>query len=60
MVKKIELNRYTPDPDKFKYYIDYVSDNPGEKRTYEGYLAYKMKRELKEEGERHGNNNKNI
>ena len=44
MVKTMELNRYTPDPDKFKYYIDYVSDNPEGKRTYEGYLAYRMKR----------------
>jgi len=49
---RISTGRYIPDPDKFEYYRDYVLENSGEKRTYEGYLAFKMKKMLEKEGEK--------
>ena len=46
---RIPTGKSTPDPDKFEYYIDYVLENTGKKRTYEGYLAFKMKKMLEKE-----------
>lgn len=47
--KGITNGRYIPDPEKFDLYREYVLENPGKKRTYEGYLAYKMKRMINQE-----------
>jgi len=49
--KTPNMGSYKPTPENYKTFIEYDLAHPGEKITYEGYKAYKIRELIKKEKE---------